>query len=243
MKRFPVGLTLAAAVGLAVLLGLGEWQVRRLAWKRDLLVRIAALQHAQPRPIGEVLAAAARGEDMAFVRVRAECGQPLAPAAVVFRYALREGAVGWRLMGLCPLASGPWSGIVLDRGLVDRLAGQMSPSAQDFPSAKTAVGVLRPPGRRSFFDTAPQRGPGGVIVLQSVDVQALALIAGPGARPAPYYLASESETPAPTGLTPAALPQDIPNNHFVYALTWFGLAGVLVWTWAAFVWRRMAAKP
>jgi cytochrome oxidase assembly protein ShyY1 len=42
-------------------------------------------------------------------------------------------------------------------------------------------------------------------------------------------------------LTPAALPQDIPNHHFVYALTWFGLAGVLVWMWAAYAWRRMRA--
>jgi surfeit locus 1 family protein len=60
-------------------------------------------------------------------------------------------------------------------------------------------------------------------------------------EPAPYFLAVESETPAVPGVTPAALPQDIPNNHFVYTLTWFGLAGVLVWTWAAYVWRRMRA--
>ncbi len=104
MKRFPVGLTLAAALGLAVLLGLGAWQLKRLAWKQDLLARIAALQHAPARPVGEILARAARGEDIAFTRVSADCGLATGPAPIVFRYALREGGVGWRLMGYCPLA-------------------------------------------------------------------------------------------------------------------------------------------
>ena len=75
------------------------------------------------------------------------------------------------------------------------------------------------------------------MVLQAVDGAALALVAGHPA--APYYLAVESERPAPTGLTPAPLPQDIPNNHFAYALTWFALAGVLVWMWAGLVIGRM----
>jgi cytochrome oxidase assembly protein ShyY1 len=42
-------------------------------------------------------------------------------------------------------------------------------------------------------------------------------------------------------VTPAALPQDIPNNHFVYALTWLGLAGVLAWIWAGYVISRRQA--
>jgi surfeit locus 1 family protein len=103
------------------------------------------------------------------------------------------------------------------------------------------VGVVRSPGARGPLDAAPRRSADGSWVLQSVDPGALSLVAGPAARPAPYYLAVESETPAPFGVTPAALPQDIPNNHFVYALTWFGLAGVLASIWASYVWRRMRA--
>ena len=62
------------------------------------------------------------------------------------------------------------------------------------------------------------------------------------AHPAPYLLAVEAETPAPPGITPAALPQDIPNNHFVYALTWFALAGILAWFYVALVWRRLTGR-
>jgi surfeit locus 1 family protein len=204
-----------------------------------LLARIAGLEHAPPRPISDVLSAAAKGKDVAYVRVSAACGPPAPPAPGVFRYALRNGEIGWRLMAPCHLASSPWSAIVLDRGLVDRFAGQMSPTAQAFPAASTVVGVLRAPGRHTLMDAPPRRTADGAMVLQSVDPAALALVAGRLA--APYYLAVEFETPALAGVTPAALPQDIPNNHFVYALTWFGLAGVLIWTWLSYVWRRMRA--
>ena len=42
---FPAFLTVAM---LAVLLGLGAWQVERLAWKEDLLARMAERRTAPP---------------------------------------------------------------------------------------------------------------------------------------------------------------------------------------------------
>jgi len=238
VRRFPVGISVAAAAGLAILLGLGFWQLHRLAWKQALLAKIAALGHAPPRPTDPVLATASKGAEVGFVRVTVACARQIAPARAIYRYALHDGRVGWRLMGFCPLQAGPWTGIVLDRGLVQRFAGQMSPEAAAFPPTQQAVGILRAPGRASFLNVPPRIGP-GMVTLQALDKTAIDLIAGPGERPAPWYLAVESETPAPVGVTPAPLPQDIPNNHFVYALTWFGLASVLVWMWAAYVWRRM----
>ena len=246
MKRFPIGLTVAAAMGLAILLGLGVWQLQRLAWKRDLLARVAELKHAAPRPVGPVLADAAKGLDVGYARVAATCALTLVNMAVrtppaTYRYALRDGRVGWRLLTFCPLSGAPYAGIVLDRGLVIGFSGQMSPTTASFPVPVGVTGILRAPGKPTFLDTAPSTIPGGAVVLQSVDMAALSAVAARAgaAGAAPYYLAVESETPAPPGVTPAALPGDIPNNHFVYALTWFGLAGGLVWTWAAYVWRRM----
>jgi surfeit locus 1 family protein len=240
MTRFPWGLTAAAAIAFAFLIGLGVWQLQRLAWKTDLLAKIAQLQHMPPRPLGVALAAMAAGQDVAFVRVTADCAVPTRTRPVVYRYALRDGRVGWRLMDFCQGDSGLWSGVVLDRGLVDRFAGQMAPTAAVFAPPVSVVGVLRTPGASGWLDTAPRKIAGGW-ALQSIDAAALALIAGPGARPAPYYLAVEHERSAPSGVTPAALPQDIPNNHFVYALTWLGLAGVLAWIWAGYVISRRQA--
>ena len=232
--RFPIGLTVASAVALALLVGLGVWQLHRLAWKQDLLARIERLKTAAPRPLAPVLAEAARGADVEFTRVETTCAPEAAPPPV-YRYAVHEGVVGWRLMTPCRLIDG--TSIALDRGLVDRLSGGMAPVAASFPPAGNVVGVLRKPGAASFLTPAPTRAADGSVSLLSVDPAALRMIAGSTA--APWYLAVEKEVPPPAGLTPAALPEDIPNNHFVYALTWFGLAGVLIWMWAAFVVRRM----
>src|SRR5471032_2477848 len=72
-KSFPVGLTIAAAIALAILVGLGVWQLQRLKWKEALLAGIARAEAAPARPIGPILEALARGRDETFVRVAVTC--------------------------------------------------------------------------------------------------------------------------------------------------------------------------
>ena len=245
MKRLPIGLTVAVALALAVLVGLGAWQLQRLAEKSALLARIAALQTAPPRALEPVLAAAARGDDVAYTRVATDCTATTTRAPIAFRYALRDGRVGWRLLGVCALPpGGAYDGILLDRGLVVSLGGLMAPRAVSFPPPRSVMGVLRTPGAGSFLDRPASQGPDGVITVQALDAAALRSLSARGGvlHPAPVFLAVEREAPSPPGLLPAALPQDIPNNHFVYALTWFGLAGVLIWIYAAMVLRRFRAS-
>ena len=56
--------------------------------------------------------------------------------------------------------------------------------------------------------------------------------------PAPRWMVVvEREYPAPPGVSPLPLPADIPNRHFEYALTWFGLAGALACVYAASLWK------
>ena len=43
-----VVLAIAASVGFALLVGLGAWQIQRLAWKRALIERVEARMHAAP---------------------------------------------------------------------------------------------------------------------------------------------------------------------------------------------------
>ena len=61
------------------------------------------------------------------------------------------------------------------------------------------------------------------------------------ARPAPVFLAAETSTnPDWQALSPVPVPADIPNNHFTYALTWFGLAAGLAGVYLAMLFRRRA---
>ena len=121
-RAFPIGLTIAAALGFSILVGLGAWQLHRLKWKEGLLAKIAALRGAAPRLLGPVLIRVAGGETMEFTRVSARCAAPTTPSPIVFRYALRGGQVGWRAMTMCRLSGAPYDAILLDRGLAARFA-------------------------------------------------------------------------------------------------------------------------
>jgi surfeit locus 1 family protein len=234
---FPWGLTLAALLACLALTGLGVWQVKRLAWKEALLAQIAGLAHAPALPIAAVLA---RSDSVAFRRVHAVC-QPL-PARTItaYRYAVSEGRIGWRLLGACKIAQPRFDGILLDRGLVTRLTGQTAPVAARYPAPGDVVGVLRAPGPSPWLGPAMMEGGPGFVAMRVADAASIRRLARLGglSHPAPDILAVESERPAPPGLTPAAIPADIPNNHLVYALTWFALAAILAWFYVAMLIAR-----
>lgn len=241
MKRFPLGLTIAAALAFVFLCGLGGWQLKRLAWKQDLLARVEALRTAPARPVAEILDLAAQGRDVEYRRVTASCSPTAAPSPAAYRYAVRDGQVGWRLLTQCRLAGAPFGAILLDRGLVTRFTGAMAPTAATYPEPGVVIGVLRAPGGKAMLGPGETPTPGGARVFRVIDrgaVDSLARDAGV-TRPAPYLLAVESESPGAPGVVPAALPQDIPNNHLVYALTWFALAGVMAWFYVALLLRRL----
>ena len=50
-RKFPVGLTVATAISMAILCGLGGWQLQRLKWKTDLIANIEATKAQPPKPI------------------------------------------------------------------------------------------------------------------------------------------------------------------------------------------------
>ena len=113
--RLPVGLTVVTAISLAILVALGAWQLERLAWKRDLLAHIAALQSAPARPIDQVLTTTDARLD--FARVTAVC-PGLATAPYVKLYSLVEGKIGVRLISACVLTTGPYGSVLVDRGFL-----------------------------------------------------------------------------------------------------------------------------
>ncbi|HEX3406517.1 MAG TPA: SURF1 family cytochrome oxidase biogenesis protein [Caulobacteraceae bacterium] len=212
--RFPVGLTAAVAVVFAICLALGFWQLQRAAWKAHELARITALKTAPPQPIGPVLAAAAAGGDASFTRVSTDCAAGSAPAA----YHLTTDNGDWiaRARANCRLADKPYDGLLIDRGFLAASRG-----------ATSVPGVLLPPPVHVE----------GVLYRSAAPAPGLA-------RPAPYILAVERETPSPPGVRPAPFPDAAGNLEYVgsYAPTWFGLAGVVLAIYAAMLWRREHPK-
>jgi len=231
-KRFPVGLTLSTAIVLAILIGLGLWQLQRLRWKEGLLAHIAALQSARPQPVEPVLDALAKGRDVGFTRVRLVC-QGLATAPFLELYGIREGQAGWRLVSACEVASLRYRSVLVDRGFVPDTVTARPPVDRAGRAPVELTGVLRTPDPRNFM--TPQNRPGRWF---SRDIPAMARALG-APDPAPIFLFAEtSSTPTFKELVPAPLPAEIPNRHLEYAVTWFGLAAALAGVYAAVLLRR-----
>ena len=211
--RFPLVLTIAAAICFSIMLGLGAWQLQRAAWKHRELERIAALQHAAPVPLAPVLARLANGANVDFTRVTTTCA-PAATAPVLLHMTTDNGDWVARALSPCAVAAPPYDGVVVDRGLVPATRGQVNPPAVTLPPPVRVTGVLlgkSPPPASSLR------------------------------RPAPVVLVVESETPAAPGVVPTPYPGGAANAlRYVgsYAPTWFGLAGVLACFYAALLWRR-----
>jgi surfeit locus 1 family protein len=229
---FPIGLTVATAIALAILLGLGVWQLQRLKWKEGLLAHIAALQHAPARPIEPMLDALAQGRNIDFTRVRLTC-PGLASAPFLELYGIKDGEAGWRLISACPVATSRYRTVLVDRGFVSDTVAQRPKVDRASTTPVELVGVLRTPDHASFMTPAnkPER-------WFSRDVPAMAKTLG-APQPTPIFLFAETASnPEFPALQPAPLPAEIPNRHLEYALTWFGLAAALAGVYAAVLLRR-----
>jgi surfeit locus 1 family protein len=235
-RRPGVGAAAVVLIAFCILVGLGVWQVKRLKWKTDLLHRIAALQTAPPEPATPVLRRISDGLDVNFVRVQLSCPElELTPTLRV--YAVIEGQAGYRFVTACPLASGPYRSLLVDRGFVP-LDRADDPLPAGRPLLQLVTGVLRKPDPRSFV-TPKNQLQRNLWYWRDIPAMAAALHA---ARPAPVTLMLESPS-APSGLPrPAPVPLNIPNNHLGYAITWFGLAAALAGVYLAMLFRRRSGS-
>jgi surfeit locus 1 family protein len=230
---FPWALTLFTAAAMAVLIGLGVWQLKRLHWKEHLLARIAASQDALPEPLQVVLGQGADGLEIEYRRVQADCPD-IETTPFARLYALKDGAIGSRIITSCRLAGGLYSSILVDRGFISQEdAGRLKPGPGQ-PLSEPVVGILRRGDPRNFV--TPPNQPGQDLWYWR-DIPAIAQYLG-APRPAPIFLMLQAPAPKGFGPTPAATPSDIPNNHLQYAATWFGLAIALAGVYLAMLWRR-----
>jgi surfeit locus 1 family protein len=216
--------TIFAVAGIALLIGLGIWQLERKAWKEALIETVTARLAAEPQPLppqAQWGALAETQDEFRRVRFRAEFlrGQP----ALVYTAgsAFRPDISGPGYWVLSPARLPDGGVVVVDRGFVpaDR-KDAVAPS----PDTAEIVGVLRWPERDGLFTPAPSNG-----IWYARDQVAIAAANKWGAisAVAPFYV--EQEQPQPSGEWPRAgkLVVHLTDNHLQYAITWFGLAAAL----------------
>lgn len=219
-RRSGKWLALAAAVVVAGCAGLGIWQLRRLADRREanrvLLERralpVVALD-AAPAPTG------GRADSLAYRRARAS-GEYDTANEVLLRARSLDGRAGNHVLTPLRLPSG--RAIVVDRGWVPLAANR--PPVAEAPPPKgrvTVTGILAPsePKPRIFGPRDPPSG--RLSTIGRIDLDRLA-------RQIPYpveplYLALEEQQPPQPGSLPAVagLPPPGEGPHLAYAVQWF----------------------
>jgi surfeit locus 1 family protein len=230
--KFPYASTITVLICIAIMIGLGVWQIERLHWKEGILAHVAALKNAPPVAAAPALAL---NSDVDFRRVELDC-PGLASAPFVELFGVREGDPGARLISACAIDAGPYRTVLVDRGfIVGTNAGRPSVDAAN-KAPVHVVGVLRIPEHGNWASPANDSAKRNFYIR---DAAVMAKVLGAPA-PAPVFLLAETATnPDFPALVPAPLPEEIPNNHLQYVLTWFGLAAALAGVYAAALWRRL----
>jgi surfeit locus 1 family protein len=231
-KRSWFGLFIPAVVAFTILIALGTWQIQRKAWKEAL---IASLTERLAAPAKELSPPADwpkldRTRDE-YSRVKFEARFDNSREALVFAApsTFRPDAVGLGYWVFTPARLDDGSTVMVNRGFVPD--GRQDPKSRSIGQVAGPVeitGAMRWPDGRHWF--TPNDDPTHNLWF-TPDPQSIAAAKGLDSRASPiarFYVEQESPVP-PGGLPqPGTLKVALPDNHLQYALTWYGLAAVLV---------------
>lgn len=228
--------TIFTVVGVAVLVGLGVWQLDRKVWKENLIATLTQRLSGAPAPLPP------RDQWPHLTESADEYRRVSFPAqfipgqeALVYTAgsAFRPDVQGPGYWVFAPARLPGGSIVIVDRGFIPLDRQDAATRAEDAPQGVVdLVGVLRWPEKRGFFTPSDQpdkniwylRDPRLIAAAKKWDTAA------------PFYVEQESPVPPNGWPRPGKLVVALPDNHLQYALTWFamalGLAGVYV-VWLA----------
>ena len=188
MKRLPFWPTVIVAIAVAIMIGLGVWQVQRMAWKDALLADYAAAD-TKPATAWPVV--------------------PDAQSLPLYRKSSVNclSVTGWRS------SSGRSA-----RGQAGWVHIASCTTGAEGPGAQVVAGWSARPGDPKWSGGQVS----GVIAPDSVHL--IRLVA------APAVAGLEAVQPLS--------PEDIPNNHWAYAVQWFLFAGIAAVIYVMAVARR-----
>ena len=220
IKTQPPLFYLAVGFGVIFLLGLGTWQMQRLAWKTDILDAIAEKEAGEPRqlPIGAI--------DRHEWEFR--------PVAVTGRFdhtaehrlvsRIYNGRVGQHV--LTPFETDKGEVIIVNRGFVPNVVKGIT-----LPKGEIDItGVLHMVDDKNAF--TPDNTEGDTDMYWTDPLHIMAMIEGDTLKTEMilFETAPEMAEGAAVEMSyPIAgqFQKDIPNNHLGYAVFWYSMALIL----------------
>ena len=214
MRRSRLATSAVALPVIALLLGLGTWQLERRAWKEALIASMAARTEAAPLPLDTALSMAPAEREW---RRATTTGRFLHDRQVALYRVSLEGQAGYHV--LTPLDLGSGRHVVVNRGFVPEALADPALRPGSEPAGElTVTGVLRGGEARGAFTNDNDPGRGG---WYWIDLEALSRTMGVTLLPVVIHADAGASGTWPRAGQARFRPR---NDHLNYALTWYGLA-------------------
>ena len=227
--------TALGVAGLAVLIGLGTWQLQRKQWKDALIAKIAARVTAEPMPLAQARQIWSGGGDIEYLHFVAR-GR-FHHDKERYLYAPASAGLGWHVYS--PLEWAPAHFVWVNRGFV--------PDARKDPATRREGQLTGEVEIAGLFRIRQAKGaftPTNDVARNLwywPDVAAMQASAfGTGMSALPFTVDADARPEPPGGLPRGGVTRlDLPNRHLEYALTWYGLALTLIGVFVAFARGRL----
>jgi len=233
LVRSRLATTLVALPIVALLVGLGTWQLQRLAWKQDIIATMDSRTAGSPLPLDRALDLPAAEREWRPVMA---AGRFLHDRQVALYRMSVEGNPGYWI--LVPLRLNDGRTVLVNRGHVPEALVEPAARPDSEPQGMVWVtGILRGAETPGTFtnDNDPGRG-----AWFWIDVPALS-----GAMEVDLLPVVIHADPGPQGAWPrggqAAFRPS--NNHLQYVVTWYGLAAVAFVIYLLLLRRRPDREP
>jgi surfeit locus 1 family protein len=232
-----LGPALFASLMISLLIGLGIWQLQRLAWKEGLIEKIEARVKAPAVALPDPALWPRLLPDEYEYRHVELIGRYL-PEAPILVFRGTGGGTGIKTPGylvFSPFKLTSNAYIMINRGFVPiELLPQILKDQRNAQEDVHVLGLMRSPEPRNFFtppddpETAKYftRDPGSMaahLKLESLS--------------APFSIDADKDPGLDAWPKGGTTEISIPNNHLGYALTWFGLALGGAGVFIAYLWR------
>jgi surfeit locus 1 family protein len=224
-RPYP-GLTIATVIAVAILVGLGVWQLQRLQWKLALIATINGHMTAVPLPLDTVLKLPP--DQAQYHRVALDGVFLNRAESYVYTTAL-DGTPVYHV--LTPFRTVEGQIVMVDRGAVplEKISPDTRPAGQ-IGGETLIIGIWRMPDSPGFFTPKPDLAKH---IWYARDLAAMAAAWR-------VKLSTDGVIEADAAPNTGGLPLggqtvvDLPNNHLSYAMTWFGLAAGLTGVYLAY---------
>ena len=222
-------------VGVLILVMLGNWQMRRKAWKRDLIQLVQERIGSEPVDIESLSQRALEGKDIRYQPIKVTGAFDFAHER--FYFLPFKNQTGWHVFTPLRLSSGDI--VFIDRGFVPESFKQQNSRRDGLPTGQVEIEGLARPFQDNQGMFVPDNNPrdnqwywrDGKALYDSM----------PGYQGQRFAFMIDAKKSAQYGKWPRAGVTRIKfqDKHLGYALTWYGLALTLVGVFGVFSYVRL----